>query len=69
MEKLHISIKFSYHRSISSYEWNGCRIFETFAAWKVSVFGVILVPIFPHSDCIRRDLSVSSPNTGKYGPE
>ena len=41
-------------------------------AWKVSVFGVILVGIFPHLDWIRRDmeyLSVFSPNAGKYGPE
>ena len=28
-------------------------------AWKVSVFGVILVRIFPHSDWIWKDLSVS----------
>ena len=27
----------------------------THTAWKVSVFGVILVRIFPHSDWIRRD--------------
>ena len=42
------------------------------AAWKVSVFGVFLVRIFPHLDCIRRDtkhLSVFGPNVGKYGPE
>ena len=41
-------------------------------AWKVFVFGVFLVRIFPHSDWIRRDtkyLSVFSPNVGKYGPE
>ena len=40
--------------------------------WKVSVFGIILVLIFPHSDWIRRNteyLSVFSPNAGKYGPE
>ena len=43
-----------------------------FNARKVSVFGVILVRIFPHSDLIRRDtpyLSVFSPNAGKYGSE
>ena len=41
-------------------------------AWKVSIFRVFLLRIFPHSDWIRRDtlyLSVCSPNTGKYGPE
>ena len=27
-------------------------------AWKVSVFGVFLVRIFPHSDWIRRDVSL-----------
>ena len=43
-----------------------------FTAWKVSVFGVILARIFPHSDWLRRDteyLSVFSPNAGKYRPE
>ena len=38
----------------------------------MSVFGVILVSIFPHSDWIRRDtpyLSVFCPNVEKYGPE
>ena len=41
-------------------------------AWKVSVFGVFLVRIFPHLDWIRRDtpnLSVFCQNSGKYGPE
>ena len=40
--------------------------------YKVSIFGVILVRISPHTDWIRRDteyLSVFSPNAGKYGPE
>ena len=38
----------------------------------MSVFGVILVCIFPHSDCIRRNkgyLSVFTPNARKYGLE
>ena len=38
----------------------------------MSVFGVILFRIFPHSDWIRRDteyLSAFSPNEGKCGPE
>ena len=42
------------------------------SVWKVSVFGVFLVRIFPHSDWIRIDnpyLSVFSPNAEKYGPE
>ena len=41
-------------------------------AWKVFLFGVFLVCIFPHCDWIRRDtpnLSIFSPNAGKYGPE
>ena len=41
-------------------------------AWKVSVLGVILARIFPHSNWIRRDtvyLSVFSSNAGKCGPE
>ena len=40
--------------------------------WKVSVFGVFLVRIFPHSDRIQRDTpnpSVFSSNTRKYGPQ
>ena len=42
-----------------------------FTAWKVSVFEVFLVCIFPHLNWIRRDnayLSVFSPKCGKYGP-
>ena len=36
----------------------------------MSVFGVILIRIFPHSDWRRRDtLSISTPNAGKCGPE
>ena len=40
-------------------------------AWNVSVFGVILVRIFRHSDWIQSIsyLSVFSPNARKYGPE
>ena len=41
-------------------------------AWKVSVFRVSLVCIFPHLDWIRRDspyLCVFSPNAGKFRPE
>ena len=43
-----------------------------FTAWKVSVFGVFLDRIFPHSDWIRRDteyLFIFSLNAGKYQPE
>ena len=39
---------------------------------RMSIFGVILVRIFSHSDSIRRDTeyhSVFSLNAGKYGPE
>ena len=39
-----------------------------FTAQKVAVFGVILVRIFPHLKCIRRDLSEFSPKAEKYGP-
>ena len=42
----------------------------TSTAWKVSVFGVILVRIFPHSDWIQTPyLSVFSPTAGKYRGE
>ena len=46
--------------------------FLIFTAWKVSVFRVFLVCIFPYLDWIRRDtpyLSVFSPDAGKYGPQ
>ena len=41
-------------------------------SWKVSVFEVFLIHIFPHLDWIRRDipyLSVFCPNAGKCDPE
>ena len=41
-------------------------------AWKMSVFGLILIHIFPYSNWIRRDtphLSVFSPKAGKCGLE
>ena len=58
-------------------EWIKWKFFSIFlwkktTAWKVSVFGVFLVRIFPHSDWIRRDteyLLVFSPNVGKYWQE
>ena len=48
------------------------KLDASFAAWKVPIFGVILVRIFPHLDWIRRNtsyLSVFSPNAGKCEPE
>ena len=48
------------------------KLDASFAAWKVPIFGVILVGIFPHLDWIRRNtsyLSVFSPNAGKCEPE
>ena len=45
---------------------------ETSTTWKLSVFRVFLVFIFPHLDWIRRDtefLSILSPKAGKYEPE
>ena len=41
-------------------------------AWKMAVFGVFLVRIFPHSDWIWSDTEyvfVFSPYVGKYKPE
>ena len=41
-------------------------------AWKVFVFGLFMVSIFPYSDWILRDrgyLSVFCSNAGKDGPE
>ena len=48
------------------------KIVLTITAQKVSVFGVIPVRIFLHSDWTRRDteyISIFSPNEGKCGPE
>ena len=41
---------------------------ESYTTQKISVFGVILVRIFPHSDWTLY-LSVFSPKARKYGPE
>ena len=44
-----------------------CQVFN--ALWKVSVFGVILVRIFPHSDWIRSDTEMRiriTPNTDTF---
>ena len=45
-------------------------LYEVYVAWKMTVSGVILVRIFPHSGWVRRQyLSVFSPNAGKCRPE
>ena len=49
-----------------------CKFEKVFTSWKVSVFGVFLVRILPHSDWIRRGtpyLPTFSPNAEKYRPE
>ena len=46
--------------------------YKSSTAWKVSVFEVFLICIFPYSGWIRRDtpyLSGFSPNARNYGPE
>ena len=43
-------------------------ILSSHTAWKVSIPGVFLVRIFPHSEKAEY-LSVFNPNGGKYGPE
>ena len=51
---------------------NYLTAFSPYTAWKVSVFRIILVCIFPNLDWILRDtpyLSLFSPNAGKHGPE
>ena len=40
---------------VNMYRQKGRSLWKTPTAWKVSVFGVILVRIFPHSDWMRRD--------------
>ena len=50
-----------------------CLVFDASpsdTAWKLCIFGVFLVHIFPYSDWIQRDteyLSVLCPNAGKHG--
>ena len=39
-----------------------------YTAWKVSKYGVISGPYFPVFG-LNTEISVFSPNTGKYGPE
>ena len=61
------STDFAGMHQIYGYQIYGYRSYQIYVtAWKVSVFGVILVRIFQHPDGIRRDtsyLSVFSPNT------
>ena len=64
-----LAISISYC-TVSSTIWGIYSEFLT--TWKVSVFGVFLVRIFPNLDWIWSDteyLSVFSLNEGKYGPE
>ena len=62
-----------YHHYLTVYQNCGYYQYRILLnAWKVSVFGVIVVCIFPQSDSVQTDtpyLSVLSPNAGKYGPE
>ena len=58
--------------SLARFNRSQSKMFNMDTAWKVSVFGVFLVRIFPQSDWILRDtpqLSVFSPNAGKKEPE
>ena len=54
---------FSFHKAyitntFTIKHFTGC--FQTVSTgWKVSIFGVILVRIFPHSDCVWRDTPCS----------
>ena len=43
-----------------------CFFFIAYTAWKVSIFGVILVLIFPHSDWIRKVMTRITPNTDTF---
>ena len=61
MNLYHLAVKpslfWSLFFSFCSEYWTTTNFPQTvsFTAWEVSVFGVILVRIFPHSDWIRRD--------------
>ena len=55
-----------YTREVNIFEM--MKLLNASTAWKVSVCGVFVVRMFPHSGWIRRDteyLSVFSPNMGK----
>ena len=70
--QLHL-LSFIYVLLCISTWWNEkeiCLEWENNTAWKVSVFGVILVRIFQHSDWIRRDtkyLSIFTLNAENAG--
>ena len=52
--------------------WSKISYLKVTTALKVSLFGIFLVHIFPHSEWIRRDTSylhAFSLNAGKYRPE
>ena len=70
LKMLRLSKRYSYLFDIvQSYIKNESRrqiLWKPFTAWKLSVFEVILVRIFLHSDWIH---PLFSPNAGKYGPE
>ena len=74
LKMLRLSKRYSYLFDIvQSYIKNESRrqmsqniLWKLFTAWKLSVFEVILVRIFLHSDWIH---PLFSPNAGKYGPE
>ena len=59
MDKLKIDIgdeKRAVSRQIFFRSWEKMELrVKSFTAWKVSIFGVSLVRIFPHSDWIQRD--------------
>ena len=62
---------FKYFQSLESQTWtNFYFCIKPLTAWKVLIFGVFLVRLFPYSDWIRRDnpyLSVFSPKRESTG--
>ena len=67
----HHKLSFSFLALLTLLQFDFCNSSNIITtAWKVTVFGVILVRIFPYSDWIQRDalyVSVFSLNTGKCG--
>ena len=64
------SVKLYFKRTFYSIMQTLLMVGSKHTAWKVYLFGVILVRIFPHLEWIQRDteyLSVLSPNAGKCG--
>ena len=58
LTKLFVELNFKKSKWFSVEKYHPLSQSDHLTAWKVSIFGVFLVPYFPHKDWIRRDTSV-----------